>query len=253
MATYTYSGSFPVSPTAGETLLMNGVTYTYNANTLWEVTSALSDAPSNNFVATTAPTATDDSGSGYTVGSVWVDVTNDKSYTCVDATATSAVWSSGGQGKVLQVVQDVKTDTFSTAVGASSNTAITGLSATITPSATSSKVLVNVYIGSVAIAGAGNAAFFLKRGSTAISIGDAASTRARASMLYGDSSSTWGSVSMSLQFLDSPSTTSATTYSVNVGGNGSATVYINYVDRDADGVNEDARSASAITLMEIGV
>lgn len=45
-----------------------------------------------NLVATTAPVATDDSGSGYTVGSRWFDVTNDKEYACLDSTATSAVW-----------------------------------------------------------------------------------------------------------------------------------------------------------------
>tara|TARA_B110000285_G_scaffold201514_1_gene236202 strand:- start:911 stop:1483 length:573 start_codon:yes stop_codon:yes gene_type:complete len=50
----------------------------------------------NKVDATTAPTADDDSGDGYEVGSVWIDVTNNVAYTCVDATATSAVWSAGG-------------------------------------------------------------------------------------------------------------------------------------------------------------
>jgi hypothetical protein len=46
----------------------------------------------NNIAATTAPTATDDSASSYSVGSFWIDTTNDKSYSCVDATASAAVW-----------------------------------------------------------------------------------------------------------------------------------------------------------------
>ena len=46
----------------------------------------------NKFDATAAPTADDDSGDGYVVGSRWFDVTNDKAYICVDATATAAVW-----------------------------------------------------------------------------------------------------------------------------------------------------------------
>ena len=46
----------------------------------------------NKFNATTAPTANDDSGDGYSVGSAWADVTNDRWYVCVDATGSAAVW-----------------------------------------------------------------------------------------------------------------------------------------------------------------
>ena len=42
--------------------------------------------------ATAAPTATDDSMAGYSVGSLWVDTTADRSYVCLDATAAGAVW-----------------------------------------------------------------------------------------------------------------------------------------------------------------
>lgn len=42
--------------------------------------------------ATTAPTVNDDSADGYGPGSMWVDVTNDDIYFCVDATAAAAVW-----------------------------------------------------------------------------------------------------------------------------------------------------------------
>jgi len=41
---------------------------------------------------TQAPTANDDSDDGYSVGSHWEDVTNDKAYICVDATVANAVW-----------------------------------------------------------------------------------------------------------------------------------------------------------------
>jgi len=54
------------------------------------------------FDATAAPTASDDSGDGYSVGSMWFDTTNDKAYGCLDSTATAAVWTeltqSGGGG-----------------------------------------------------------------------------------------------------------------------------------------------------------
>jgi len=46
----------------------------------------------NKLNATIAPTATDDSGDGYSVTSVWADVTNDKIYTCIDATVGAAIW-----------------------------------------------------------------------------------------------------------------------------------------------------------------
>src|SRR5574343_881152 len=42
--------------------------------------------------ASAAPTADDDDGDGYMVGSIWVDTTNHKIYFCEDATTTSAVW-----------------------------------------------------------------------------------------------------------------------------------------------------------------
>lgn len=46
----------------------------------------------NKLNATNAPTANDDSGDGYTVGSLWIDVTNDLVYICVDATVAAAIW-----------------------------------------------------------------------------------------------------------------------------------------------------------------
>ncbi|MCH7701227.1 MAG: hypothetical protein IID37_06035, partial [Planctomycetes bacterium] len=42
--------------------------------------------------ATAAPGVTDDSDSGYAVGSIWIDVTNDRAYVCVDASVGAAEW-----------------------------------------------------------------------------------------------------------------------------------------------------------------
>ena len=51
-------------------------------------------ATKNKYDATSAPTAGDDTNDGYSVGSMWVDVTADRFYVCVDASAGAAVWAS---------------------------------------------------------------------------------------------------------------------------------------------------------------
>lgn len=56
-----------------------------------------------NLNASAAPTATDDSTAGYSVGSRWVDTTNDKEYVCLDATASAAVWTETTQDTSTQV------------------------------------------------------------------------------------------------------------------------------------------------------
>lgn len=57
----------------------------------------------NNFAATVAPAVTDDAGDGYSVGSRWIDVTNDESYICLDATTGAAVWSRTTVGTISEV------------------------------------------------------------------------------------------------------------------------------------------------------
>lgn len=69
--------------------------------TLWS--SEQGDVPANlafvnNFSATTNPAVTDDSGDGYSVGSIWVNVTLDIAYICTDATAGAAVWAPINEG-----------------------------------------------------------------------------------------------------------------------------------------------------------
>ena len=48
----------------------------------------------NNFAATSNPGVTDDIDGGYTVGSVWVNVTTDAAWICADNTDGAAVWQS---------------------------------------------------------------------------------------------------------------------------------------------------------------
>ena len=150
------------------------------------------------------------------------------------------------EGSVLQVVSTTKTDTFSTS--STTFTDITGLSVSITPSSASSKILVIVNVlGSQDVNG--NRIFMkLLRDSTSICIGDAAGSRDRVS--FGSSSyetvfmTTW-----SQNYLDSPSTTSATTYKIQMRVSGT-TGYINRADDDTDS-SIYQRGASSITVMEI--
>ena len=54
---------------------------------------AITPTMTNNLSASAAPTVNDDSGSGYTVGSYWVDTTADEAYICVDASVGAAIWA----------------------------------------------------------------------------------------------------------------------------------------------------------------
>lgn len=47
----------------------------------------------HNFSAVTDPTNTDDATVGYSVGSRWINTTNDTSFVCLDSTTSSASWS----------------------------------------------------------------------------------------------------------------------------------------------------------------
>ena len=89
--TITISSSAPdgisITPTGLPGTLTLTVVVT-NAPTLLSVLGI----PQSNYSATTAPTVGDDSGDGYSVGSVWVNVTTDTGYLCVDATLGAAVW-----------------------------------------------------------------------------------------------------------------------------------------------------------------
>ena len=156
-----------------------------------------------------------------------------------------------GFGKVLQVVQTVKSDTFSTT--STTYVDVTGLSATITPSSTSNKIVASVTI----IPTNSSTAFFFKlfRGAVEIGSGDAASGKEPCftSGVSGGSSNGGGYYGLqqrSIEYLDSPSTTSATTYKIQCKTyNNTGTTYLNRTVWDAPEYN--ARGISTVTLWEI--
>jgi len=153
-----------------------------------------------------------------------------------------------GAFRVLQVVSTLKSDTFSTT--STSFVDVTGLSVTITPSATASKVLVLVQVNS-GMSGDITNYLQLVRDSTAIDIGAASGGSPLASISTAMFGGTWQSLLTTpgvLTFLDSPATTSATTYKIQQKVN-TGTGYVNRTGRDNG--STDARTASTITVMEI--
>ena len=155
-----------------------------------------------------------------------------------------------GAFRVLQVVSTIKTDTFTaTSTGAAGGTVIdiTGLTATITPSSTSSKILIVAQINK---GNYGN--LVLKRGSTLIAQADAANNRVRATSAGYAIGGSEGAAPICAFHLDSPSTTSATTYAASLITSQAISVpyFINRGDADTDAANF-TRSTSSITVMEI--
>ena len=160
---------------------------------------------------------------------------------------------SGSSGGIIQVKSATKTDTQSIS-GTGSSADISGLSITITPTRSDSKILVMYSVNAGATEGGYNGALNLFRDSTQIYLGDAASNRARVSNLISISNTGGGTdynmVHLSGHHLDSPSTTSATTYKLQLKNLSSESLYINQSKNDGD-QTYIARTASSITVMEI--
>jgi hypothetical protein len=157
---------------------------------------------------------------------------------------TGATVSGLSAGKVLQVVTLQYSTIETHSAGASWQN--TGLSLAITPSSASNKVLVLI----TASIGANTYGFSnVVRDSTALNQGTATGSRiaCTAGYYYGSSSAI---PTASITLLDSPSTTSATTYLLALWGYFGGTTYLNRSYADSDAVST-ARGSSSITLMEI--
>ena len=176
-----------------------------------------------------------------------------------DGIIQSADLATGVGGKILQVKNAIKTDTQSITNG--TFTDISGLSISITPSSSSNKVL---FKGYVALCGDENSTPTIKifRGSTEIGKSTADSTAANNStasgkvLNIGSVTSTSRQQMRQLQFevLDSPNTTSATTYKVQFAEvhryiYSGTTVYVN---RPHTGMGAECHGViSSVTAMEV--
>jgi len=152
-----------------------------------------------------------------------------------------------GFGKIGQVLSTTKTDT--TSVTQSGSFAdISGMSISITPSAASSKILV-IFSANVATNSGYNLHLRLVRDSTAICIGDAAGSRSRITVGIRPPD-IYSRIERTMNFLDSPSSTSATTYKLQWRQVDNTTAYLNRTYDDTDDEHRP-RTASTITVMEV--
>ena len=162
----------------------------------------------------------------------------------------STIDTLGRAGNSLQVVQTVKTDTFT--MTGTTFTDVTGLSVTITPSSSSSKVLIIPSLSIGAKKGSRHG-YRILRGSTAIGVGDSSGSRTQYTQQAGNLNSDTAVYSNTFLFLDSPATTSATTYKIQLRSETDTSgyeVYINRSDDDQDNASY-GRSASTITAIEV--
>ena len=155
-------------------------------------------------------------------------------------------------GKILQVQQFAKSDVVSATPGQTYND-IAGFTTSITPSSTTSKILVQVMMFTV---GTDVVQLRLNRGSTSILQGDdvagkelVAAGRYQSNNTNG--SNYYGAEPITLVKLDSPSSTSAVTYKMQWKTSNSG--YTLYLNRNlSDGNQYSFRTVSTITLMEVG-
>jgi hypothetical protein len=149
----------------------------------------------------------------------------------------STVQASAGQ--VLQVVSTTSTTTFSST--STTPVDITGLSVSITPKFSTSKVLV---VFSTTGSATDSLNLYLNRNGTNIDLGSGGSAKNAtiSSVPTGNSAFVY---SYSAQYLDSPATTSAVTYKIQSDTNAGTF----YIGRRGSGT--DFNSPSSITVMEI--
>ena len=153
-------------------------------------------------------------------------------------------------GSILQVVQTIKSDVFVTSSPTYFD--VPGFNATITPSSTSSKILVLVS-GVAGMSGAVSGFIQLLRGSTPICVGDARSGYVSSSgpSFYSGSTDGNNNETFSINYLDSPGTTSAVNYKLQVYAPQGGNLYINAMGSFVPNQVFSSVSASTITLMEV--
>ena len=171
--------------------------------------------------------------------------------TSAGAGAIPSFQAAAGGGKLLQVVSVTWKDAFSSTAKDGTFAAITGASAAITPSATSSKILITVMLNS---SGSVYGQYInLLKGGSVISGAQGAVSGSRVAMTaYAGTPNDAAEMDTThINYLDSPSSTSAVTYSLSGSARSDTTWTVNYPYEDSNNAYI-GHAVSTITLMEIG-
>lgn len=156
-------------------------------------------------------------------------------------------------GQVLQVVQTNLTSTFSQSLVAPATISTDVMSVSIAPKFTTSKILIICNFVMSLSENNRMFGFLYKNGSVVTgATGDASSSATRVTTMAVQDNNLYGATPMSFTYLDSPATTSSTSYSLRIshGSSTTQTVYINRSTSDESSVYR-GRSISTITVMEI--
>lgn len=151
--------------------------------------------------------------------------------------------TASGGGKVLQVVQG--TTSTQTTIATTTYTD-TGITATITPSSATSKILIMISAQTYTGLSSPNTSSYVDHKARIMRDSTAILTNGLVHQLEGSSSTMSLVTQNSFVYLDSPSSTSAITYKLQAGRVSSVNQNIRYQDSTNSG------STSTITLLEIG-
>ena len=122
----------------------------------------------------------------------------------------------GGGGGIIQVKSTTKTDTFTMPSNDTNFHTVTGLSVTITPKFSTSKIMV-MYDMNWSTS-TGHCSCRLMRDSTPIKVGDASGNKSQVTgQIHYTSADQYDLENVSGTHMDSPATTSAVTYSMQIG------------------------------------
>lgn len=203
---------------------------TANTKAQGDISASIVDAKGDLIAATAADTV-----SRLAVG------TNGQVLTADSTAATGMKWATAaGGGKVLQVVNAITTTTTTIA---STSLTDTGITASITPTSSTSKILVIIAANAYSSASVDNTQVgaALLRGSTTLQSWD---TGKNFSVIVGGGSTGFLAVNNSVVHLDSPATTSSITYKLQANTQSTA--------NSRKVVFQESGAPGTITLMEIG-